>query len=139
MRASAAVLALVIAAFSASAALACSCVIFNSAAEQLARSDVAFRGRVIGERLDPVGGAVTSFRVVEAIKGRTARTVQVRHRVDSAACGLRFKAGSTVLVLAHRTPGERLETGLCSQPRFAVDEFRRAARGEPVPTAPPPY
>ena len=127
------------AAFSAgTAALACSCVMFSSAAEQLKMTDVAFRGTVTSERLDREGGAVTTFRVVETIKGRAPRTVRVSHRVESAACGLRFKRGATVLVLAHQEEG-RLSTGLCSQARFPVDQYRRAARGEPVPTLPPQY
>ena len=121
----------------AGAALACSCVPYRSAAEQLAATDLMFRGRVVSASTTGEGAAVTSFRVLEVIKGRASGTLRVRHRLDGASCGVRFRPGATVLVLAHRGNHGAWRTGLCSAPRFPEADYRRAARGEPVPVKPP--
>ena len=120
-------------------ALACSCVPYRSAAEQLAGAELAFKGKVMADRADGPGRAVARFRVYSVIKGQVGLAVQVRHTLDSASCGVRFRPGQTVLVLAHRGADGFWWTGLCSAPRFPEDQYRRAARGEPVPVARPDY
>ena len=137
MRLAAAVLAVAVSLFAAGSALACSCIAQTSAAEQLQGADVVFRGRVQSSASTPTE-ATTTFRVIETIKGRAGRTVRVRHARDSAACGVTFRRGSTVTVVADRDPQGALRTSLCALPRFPVEDYRRAARGEPVPAGPPP-
>ena len=122
----------------AGAALACSCVPYASAAEQLAEADLLFKGRVVEERVHGRTSATTTFAVTEVIKGPAMRRVSLNHRLDGAACGVRFRPGAAVLLLAHRAPDGTLRTGLCSRPRFPEGEYRRAVRGEPVPVKPPP-
>ena len=120
----------------AGAALACTCVPHASAAEQLADADLLFKGTVVEERVEGRVSAVTTFTVTEVIKGPAMRRVRLNHPLDEAACGVRFRAGTQVLVFAHRAPDGTLNTGLCSRPRFPEAEYRAAARGEPVPTKP---
>ena len=123
---------------SAGAALACSCIPYGSAAEQLAATDLAFKGRVVGAQSTGPDMARTTFRVTEVLKGPKVRTVGVSHRLDGAACGVRYRKGQTVWVFADRAPDGRWRTGLCAMRRFDEEDYRRAARGEPVPTSPPP-
>ncbi|HEX8569950.1 MAG TPA: hypothetical protein VF699_08520 [Caulobacteraceae bacterium] len=119
------------------AALACSCVPQRSAAEQLASADFVFKGRPLEETATGVFTAATSFRVFEVLKGPEVRLTVVRHHVDSAACGLTFRPGQTVLVFASRAPDGTWRTGSCSGAAFPEAEYRRAARGQPVPIRPP--
>ena len=132
-------LAAAAAALSGGSALACSCVPQRSAAEQLAGADVVFKGRVVGAQSTNARHARTRFRVVEVLKGPKPRTLDVEHAIDSAACGMRFRPGTTVWVFADRAQDGRLRTGSCSWPAFPEAEYRRAARGEPVPTRPPVF
>jgi hypothetical protein len=109
-------------------AWACSCIRQNSAAEHLAGTELAFTGRVLGTRVAADGSAVTRFQVRETLKGRApARTLAVSHHAVSATCGLTYKRGATVLVLADRR-GSEWRTGLCSAPQFPEADYRRAAR-----------
>ena len=110
-------------------AWACSCIRFQSAAEQFARSDAVFRGRVVKtERTGPMQ-AVTTFEVVERLKGGVGRRVKVRHGTETGgACGVVFKRGQVAELTAHR--GERgvWQTSSCARPQFDWAEFRRAAK-----------
>ena len=136
MRMTLAILAATAAAAAAGAALACSCMPFGSAAEQLAASQLAFKGEVMSEQSTAPGQAQTRFRVVEVLKGPGGRTVTVQHRLSSAACGVRYRPGKTVWVFANRAPDGAWRTGSCSTARFDEADYRRAARGQPVPTQP---
>ena len=109
---------------------ACSCLRFASAAEQLARSDAVFRGRVVKtERLGPQR-AVTTFEVVEGLKGRVGRRVRVAHGTETGAgCGVAFKRGQVLGLTAHRGEGGRWETSSCSMTQYPWTEYRAAARG----------
>lgn len=113
----------------ASAAAACSCVPYQSAAEQVASADLVFRGRVLKETRSGGWAASTRFRVVEVLKGRAGRTVSIGHQIDDAACGVRFQRGSTVMVIASRFNDFTLRTSLCSSASFSDSEYRRALRG----------
>ena len=131
MRVAAAVLAFAASMAAAAPALACSCIGPTSAAEQLQGADLVFRGRVQASASSPLE-ATTTFRVLETIKGRAGRTIRVGHARDSAACGVTFRRGSVVTVIADRDAQGRLRTSLCSLPRFPLEDYRRAARGETV-------
>jgi hypothetical protein len=124
-------LALVTSTLAAGAALACSCMRAESPAQHLSDVDLAFVGAPIGAQPIGRGEMETRFRVDESIKGRAPRTVAVRHRLDSAACGLRFRPGERQLVLASRSERGGWTTSLCSQPQFSTAEYRRAADGRP--------
>ena len=124
---------------SSGAALACSCVPYRSAAEQLQDVDLVFTGRVAGSQSAGPRTVRTTFRVMEVLKGRAGGTVRVDHTLDGASCGVTFKPGQTLLVFAHRKPEGGWGAGLCSLSRFPEEQYRRAARGRPVPTAPPVY
>ena len=139
MRPVIAVAALALSLAAAEAALACSCAPYRSAAEQLAATDLVFKGKVLADRPEAPGTAVARFRVYNVIKGHVGLAVQVRHTLDSASCGVRFKPGQTVLVLAHRGADGFWRTGLCSAAWFPEAEYRAAARGEPVPVRGPAY
>jgi len=110
-------------------AWACSCVRFNTAEEQLARSDAVFRGRVEKtERLGP-NRAATTFVVVERLKGRLGQRVRVEHGTETGgACGVVFRRGQVRELAAYRTPNGRWNTNSCSMPQFAWKDMRRAAR-----------
>lgn len=111
-------------ALAAGAAWACSCIRYNSAAEQLAQADVMFVGRVIGTaELEP-GQAETRFEVVRTLKGQTSRETEVGHTINDggAACGVEFDVGETVAVIAYVREG-RLQTNLCSMPQFPLQDY----------------
>ncbi|MBW3559219.1 MAG: hypothetical protein KY449_05520 [Proteobacteria bacterium] len=132
MRTVFAALAAAVALSTAGAALACSCMPQTSAAEHLAGTDLAFTGRVLGTRVDVQGYAVTRFRVAETLKGRAPRTVAVSHHTMGATCGLSYRPGARVLVLAERREGGVWRTSLCSAPQFPEVEYRQAARARPT-------
>ncbi|MCC7268774.1 MAG: hypothetical protein IT546_15750 [Caulobacteraceae bacterium] len=112
-------------------ALACSCLPPASAAAQLEAADVMFKGVPISSSSNRRGEAVTKFRVQEVLKGRPAREITVRHRLDSAACGMRFARGAPALVIANAGEGGALRASLCTAARFPEAEYRRAAHGRP--------
>lgn len=112
-------------------ALACSCVPPGSAAAQMQSADVVFKGVPVSRTSNPRGDATTVFRVQEVLKGRPAGQLTVRHRLDSAACGVNFEPRRSVLVIANAGEGGGLRTSLCSMPAYPEAEYRRAAQGRP--------
>ena len=116
-------------ALSAGSALACSCLRPESAAQHAREADVVFKGTPIGSRRTREGDAVTVFRVGDVLKGRLGSTVEVLHGTSSAACGLTFRPGQPVLVLADRAAGGRISTNLCWQPMFSERQYRQALGG----------
>jgi peptidase inhibitor I78 family protein len=128
-------LTLVASTLAAGAALACSCMRAESPAQHLSNVDLAFFGAPVAAQPVGRGEMETRFRVEESIKGRAPRTVTVRHRLESASCGLRFRPGERQLVLASRSERGGWTTSLCSQPQFSTAEYRRAADGRPGPGA----
>jgi hypothetical protein len=107
------------------AAQACSCAP-SSAAEQLARADVAFVGEAI-RTVRAEGQTGTAFRVREVLKGRLGRTVVVLHLTSGAACGVQFTPAARRVVLARRTEPGVLSTGLCSAIGHPEAAYRAAA------------
>lgn len=117
-------------ALAAGAAWACSCMRFDSAAEQLAQADVMFVGRVLDTTETAPQQATTRFEVVSTLKGSVHDTVEIRHTVNDggAACGVQFEVGQTAPVIAYETDG-RLHTNLCSMPQFPLQDYE-ALQGE---------
>lgn len=119
-------------------AVACSCFP-TSPAEDYARADAVFRGRVVRTAWVGPAGEVnrtgkTTFEVSETLKGRPAQRVTVQHGTMGSACGVTFRAGDTVVVLAERDRAGTLRTEACLiHPRKDWEALRRAAaaRGSP--------
>lgn len=108
-------------------ALACTCAPETTAAEQLDGADQAFVGRVLHSRIGRAGEGRTVFRVEEALKGGGRGNVAVSHPTDGPTCGVRYRKGDRLLVLAVRD-GRTLGTNLCLLPRHPLEEFRAAAK-----------
>lgn len=122
--------ALAVVAVSAGAAWACSCVRFQSAAEQYAKAPLVFVGRADGrEVLHRDGGApsgATRFIVQKTLKGERQRVRRIVHGENDGMCGISFRRGQTYLVIAYRNGG-RWHTNSCSAPQFPRAEFERLA------------
>ena len=123
-------LALAAAAF-ATAALACHCVTYKSAADQLAAADVMFVGRV--EQSEPEQGRmksirnVTQFAVIKTLKGEVPPTVEVIHEpARPKSCGVSFRPGQTRIIFAHRNADGGLETSGCDAPQFLLADYEAA-------------
>ncbi|NBB16447.1 hypothetical protein GVN21_13860 [Caulobacter sp. SLTY] len=124
--------ALAMVAVSASAAWACSCVRYKSAAEQYAKGQLIFIGRADGrEVLSRDGGpppAATRFVVQRTLKGEPQKMRRIVHgEATGGMCGIRFQRGRTYLVIAYRNEG-RWRTNSCSAPQFPRAEFERLAQ-----------
>lgn len=124
--------ALALVAVSASAAWACSCIRYKSAAEQYAKAQLVFVGRADGrDILHRDGGAPTAatrFIVQKTLKGERSQVRRIVHSEETAGmCGIRFRRGQTYLVIAYRAEG-RWHTNSCSAPQFPQAEFERLAR-----------
>ena len=111
-------------------ASACSCLMERSADAHLAivQPALVFKGTAVRGRRTRDGGAATRFRVVEVLKGKAGRSVVVRHGLDEDSCGIRYRRGQTLLVMADAGPDGELRTSLCSQPFYSEAEYRRALR-----------
>lgn len=122
----------------ASPALACSCVNYRTAADQLEHMDVLFVGRAMGTTGSGFS-VVTRFRVMRVLKGHPRRLVGISHPTNiGAGCGVLMPAGRVMLVAASHAGG-RLSTSSCSMPRFSIGEYEAALRrreraGPDVPT-----
>lgn len=118
----------------ASAAMACSCIPYGSAAEHVAATPFIFKGRVTGITRGEYE-AVTRFQVLEVLKGEAGRTVRISHQISDASCGVTFRRGTTALVFANRGRNGAWSTSLCSAARFSDAEYRRAVRTQPPPAS----
>lgn len=116
--------------FMSGTASACSCLMERSAEGHLrvVKPALVFKGIAVSERRRRADEVTTRFRVLEVLRGQAGRTVALRHGLDESACGLRYRRGQTVLVMAHLGRDGRLHTSLCSQPFFSEAEYRRALR-----------
>ena len=122
--------ALALVAISASTAWACSCLRAPDAESHLAGASVMFSGYVQSTKVDRQAGgsAVTRIRVVRTLKGRPLPVRVVRHGTDPAACGIAFRRGQFVTVLASASK-DGLRLSLCgSTPQFPLADYERAAR-----------
>ena len=119
----------------ASAAWACSCVRYESAAQQLAQADVMFTGRVVSATNHALGDdhpeswVTTRFEVRRTIKGEAQAEQVVLHATDMGGnCGVQFVPGQDYTVIAHRRPDGALTTSSCSAPQFPLADYEQAAR-----------
>lgn len=121
---------IILGAFGAPAALACSCVPVEDAEAHLDSVDVIFRGEVVKTRKNwfsrETGPVKTEFKVIRVYRGAPGRSepgsrIKVSHALDGAMCGLTFTRGEEVLVLAHRS-GKKISTGLCTMLPVQADE-----------------
>lgn len=114
----------------AGAAWACSCRPYNSAAEQFAQADVMFVGRVVSTTERDRRSATTRFEVLRTLKGQRRTDVDIRHPFNDggAGCGVEFRPGQTVTVIAHEGE-DGLATNLCAMPRFPLEDYE-ALSGE---------
>lgn len=115
----------------ASAAYACQCLTYKSAADQLAAADVMFIGRVESSepeasRLKGVRNA-TEFSVLKTLKGEVPPKAEVLHVPERAgSCGVSFRPGQTRVILAHRNAEGALETSGCDAPQFLMADYEAA-------------
>ncbi len=130
-------------ALTAPAALACSCVGFSSAEEQLETADLAFEGQVINvaEEKDQrsfwqrwfgpqqTQRYVTTFQVYRSLKGTPGETVALVHlgAEKSAACGIDFNQTDPFVVLAYQSSDGTYGSSLCTQAQFSTEAFLTAA------------
>lgn len=103
-------------------AAACSCVQWGNPRVELARADGAFVGVYLRRRpLRPPAPVTSSadtyvyvFRVARRVKGRMARTIEVRSARDGASCGLEVRRGQRVALLLDRR-NRAWHSNLCMQ------------------------
>ncbi|RZJ88864.1 MAG: hypothetical protein EON88_20665 [Brevundimonas sp.] len=136
MRASILLAALVaVSTLAAGAAWACSCVRYDSAAQQLAEAYVMFVGRMTSFSNHAMGDDyphamhMARFEVRRTIKGEALPVRAVMHAVDGAMCGVRFTPDRDYTILARVQDGV-LTTSACSAPQFPLSDYERAARAE---------
>ena len=99
---------------SVTAAAACSCR-SRSPADIAASSQAIFTGVALRSEAAGPGQSLTTFRVIEGIKGaQTGREIRVRHRSgSSASCGVVFAIGQDHALAAYSDNGA-LAANLCS-------------------------
>jgi hypothetical protein len=97
-------------------AVACSCLPWGNAKEELAKAKGAFVGVYLGRRPTTKwpGAALYRFRVERRLKGTLRRTVEVVSANNGAACGLEVARGQRVGLLLRRERG-RWHSSLCEQ------------------------
>ncbi len=104
--------ALLMLVFAGQSAHACTCA--QPDATWLAEfAAIVFRGKVLHSTGPKTGEASTTFAVQRQWKGDPVRKAVVRARVQSAACGIRFKPGESYLVFASEKDGV-YRTNSCS-------------------------
>jgi hypothetical protein len=115
-----------------SAAEACSCMVYGTVEEKLAASETIFLGaaeeRSPASDEEPDEGIAaedaykTRFRVIRSYRGPDAPTLEVAHRLSSAACGHEFRNGSPVLVFAYAGEDGALQTNSCALITYTRDD-----------------
>jgi hypothetical protein len=121
-----------VSALAAGAAWACSCVRYDSAAQQLAEADVMFVGRMTSFSNHAMGDDyphamhMARFAVSRTIKGEALPVRAVMHAVDGPMCGVRFTPDRDYTILARLQDGV-LTTSACSAPQFPLADYERAA------------
>ncbi len=123
------VAAFALASAAAGEAAACSCARYETAEAQLAQTEVLFLGKAVGEdsftNIHGIPQPMTRFEIVRTLKGSAESVSSVAHIREEAFCGVRYEAGQTYLVAAHRFEG-RLWTSGCAAPRFPLKDYERA-------------
>ena len=108
------------------AAEACSCRPYDTAEDKIADTGIAFFG--VPEAMVPAtdagddgGRATTRFTVWRSYTGPDAPSLEVTHRLSSAACGLQFEPGKPQLVFAARGEDGQLTTNSCANLTYTRD------------------
>ena len=87
-----------------SAAVACSCVRYPSAAAHLEQAEVMFVGRAVETTTrsdDGYPSGVTRFAVTRTIKGEAKAVRRIAHGMETGGgCGVVFQRGRTYTVVA---------------------------------------
>lgn len=120
----------VVAAASATAAIACSCVNWQTPQAQLDQMDVAVIARPVWTRREVDGEAydgVTLFTVERTLKGEARQQWRIAHLVDhnGPTCGVAFRPGERILLMATMHQG-RLMTSACHGALFPIAAYERA-------------
>ncbi len=109
------------------AALACSCMRYGTAGEQLDQADAVFRARVVASRRLDAYEALTTFEVIESLKGPTGR-VEIRHETQvGGMCGIVFQPGEELALTAFKAADGSWRTNSCAIPQHPWTSFREAA------------
>ncbi|GGB76411.1 hypothetical protein GCM10011503_26480 [Henriciella pelagia] len=107
-------------------------MVYGTVEEKLAASETIFLGAA--EERSPTGedetiegiadedAHKTRFRVIRSYRGPDAPTLEVAHRLSSAACGHEFRNGSPVLVFAYAGEDGALQTNSCALITYTRDE-----------------
>jgi hypothetical protein len=125
-------------------ALACSCMMPGTPAQEMDRSVAVFAGRVVSINA-PVGIVISSadpvvitFDVSQVWKGPEEATIRLTTARDSASCGYEFTTGQEYIVYAYHSE-EGLSTGLCTRTNRlenAADDLAALGQGVvPQPAA----
>lgn len=125
-------------------AMACSCLGFETAEQQMSAVDLVFEGQVIniaqekdrrsfwqritGKRV--TRRTITTFQVNRPIKGKPGRNIAIVHMSGehSASCGTSFPTGRPLVVLAYKSFEGEYGTSLCTQAQFALDDYVAASQ-----------
>lgn len=111
-------------------AWACSCLP-TPVHKTIAGASLIFRGTVRttqNGKLDIT--ANTLFQVDQAYKGAPGPEVVIGHALDGAGCGIRYKEGESVMVLASGSAAAGFHTGLCMTPWPDVQKELEAYIGQ---------
>lgn len=129
-------------------ALACSCMGYETADDQIDAHEVVFIGHVVDagpardtrsiwQRMrhwaadyDVTLDEITTFQVDQSIKGDLDGDISIRHKPGNlgSACGVSFPRNRELVVLGFRNASGELTTSLCSWPQFTVDAYKSAVR-----------
>lgn len=122
----------VVAAFAASAtvALACSCIRWQTPEAQLEEMDLAVVARAVWTRHEEGRGpyeSVTLFTIERTLKGPVRQHWRIAHLADhnGPTCGIEFGPGERIVLMATMEEG-RLATSACHQALFPVVAYERA-------------
>lgn len=119
-------LALLAAAPAAYAQPNCACTKYESAAQFVQFSDVIFKGKAVGSK-SQYGVTVTTFQVLEKLKGEPPKSVAVTHPAPgpNSCGGVAFTPGQIVVIVAQGLP-EDLGTTSCQINAYPEADLRRA-------------
>lgn len=119
-----------------SCVFACSCLAPGSPAEELAKSQAVFAGKVVERTPNVVDGAnpvMVTFEVSQAWKGAPNKTVRVTTPGSSASCGVDLTPGQEYLVYAGSDEAGGLQVTLCSRTNLlssAADDVAALGAGQ---------
>jgi hypothetical protein len=107
---------------------ACTCTRYQNAQQLIGFSDVIFKGKAVSSKRQ-YGSTVTTFQVLEKLKGEPTQSVPVTHPAPgpNSCGGVAFKPGQIVVIVAQGLP-EDLATTSCQINAYPEADLRRALR-----------